>query len=1021
MEFFIVNSNTSAILGLIASQKLNLIKRIESVYIQNEYTEVINKYQDVFSGIGCISQKCSISLEANAKPVVNPIRRVAFPLLEPLKQSLEELKREKIIEKVEGPSDWVNALVLVRKPNGKLRICLDPKDLNNVIKREYCRIPTFEEVSSKLAGATIFSTLDATSGFYQIPLDDESSKLCTFGTPYGRYKFLRLPYGIKCAPEIFQERFKSIFDKIEGSDIYIDDLIIWGRNKQEHDLRLKKVLDTARENNVKFNLNKCKFGQKEIKYMGHIINNKGISPDNSKIKAISEMPCPKNKQDIQRLLGMLTYVSRFIKNFSDKTEPLRSLLKKENEFIWDEDKEKAFVDLKETLTTNPVLQFFDINKQSVISVDSSKSGVGACLLQNNLPCAYASKALTDTQTRYAQIEKELYAVCFGLTKFYQYIFGRRVIVETDHQPLISIFKKPLNKCPARLQRMLLQLQKFDFELRYKPGKDLLLADALSRAYLVEKEVDLLDDDIEGHVCMVKLELNATPEKINEFVIETNKDTVLNDLKELIKNGWPNSNKKVKNQVKIFCPYKSELTVIDGLIFRNNCLVVPKSLQKEMLDRIHYSHLGVNKCIKLAQDSLFWPGMVDQIRQKISNCHQCLTYANSQNKEPLKPHEIPALPWNKIGCDIFEIKGKKYLLVIDYFSKYVEVAELLNNPTSHMVITNLKSIFARHGIPVTFVSDGGPQFTSQEFKTFSRQWEFKHIVSSPTYAQSNGMAERHIQTIKKMFKKIFNEKKDLYMALLHYRTTPIFENISPSEILMSRKLRTNLIITKNQSKPRIAKEYNKTIIKEKQELQQKYYNKNATKNLPELYTNQSVYVQTKPNGNWFLGKVVSKLRDRTYRLQMNNGSMLIRNRKFIKPVGNKHFLNNSENHYSSAKEENHNEIKYFIELKDDDNISNDKESVREERVVVDFENRLENEQCETTEDDNHNEESVNDGDSESNSDASSVYEESITIVVDENKMRDSSESDSDLEAKFIKKTCITSSGRISRPPPKRNQF
>lgn len=155
--------------------------------------------------------------------------------------------------------------------------------------------------------------------------------------------------------------------------------------------------------------------------------------------------------------------------------------------------------------------------------------------------------------------------------------------------------------------------------------------------------------------------------------------------------------------------------------------------------------------------------------------------------------------------------------------------------------------------------------------------------------------------------------------------------------------------------------------------------------------------------------------------MNNGSMLIRNRKFIKPVGNKHFLNNSENHYSSAKEENHNEIKYFIELKDDDNISNDKESVREERVVVDFENRLENEQCETTEDDNHNEESVNDGDSESNSDASSVYEESITIVVDENKMRDSSESDSDLEAKFIKKTCITSSGRISRPPPKRNQF
>ena len=359
LEFFIVKSNTSAILGLTACKQLNLITRIDSINVQNnEYSKVINKYGDIFTGIGCIETKCSINLVPNAIPVINPIRRVAFPLMEPLKQCLEELTRDKIIEKVEGPSDWVNALVLVRKPNGKLRICLDPKDLNNVIKREYCKIPTFEEISSNLAGATIFSTLDATNGFYQIPLDEESSKLCTFGTPYGRFRFLRLPYGVKCAPEIFQDRFKNIFSNIEGTDIYIDNIIIWGRNKIEHDIRLNKVLDRARENNVKFNLNKCKFGQTEIKYMGHRINENGISPDESKIKAISEMPSPKNKQDVQRLLGMLTYVSRFIKNFTNKTEPLRSLLKNEVEFIWDDEKEKAFKNLKEILTTNPVLQFF---------------------------------------------------------------------------------------------------------------------------------------------------------------------------------------------------------------------------------------------------------------------------------------------------------------------------------------------------------------------------------------------------------------------------------------------------------------------------------------------------------------------------------------------------------------------------------------------------------------------------------------------------------------------------------------
>lgn len=173
--------------------------------------------------------------------------------------------------------------------------------------------------------------------------------------------------------------------------------------------------------------------------------------------------------------------------------------------------------------------------------------------------------------------------------------------------------------------------------------------------------------------------------------------------------------------------------------------------------------------------------------------------------------------------------------------------MINNLTSNFIIKNLKSVFARHGVPVTVVSDGGPQFSSEEFKNFSREWEFQHIISSPTYAQSNGMAERHIQTIKKMFKKIYDDKKDLYMALLHYRTTPVFENISPSEILMSRKLRTNIIITKNQLKPKIAKEYNEVVIKEKQKLQQTYYNKSVVNDLPELCVNQQAYIQTVPKG------------------------------------------------------------------------------------------------------------------------------------------------------------------------------
>ena len=451
LDFYVVNSDTQAILGLDSSINLNLIMRVDSLdsVNANEYTDIIKKYKDLFSGIGCIKKKYHIEIEPDAKPVIYPCRKVAVPLLNSLKHSLEDLERQQIIKKVEGASKWVNPLVLVKKPDGKLRICLDPQALNKVIKREYCQIPTLEQIVSKLNGATVFSTLDATQGFYQVPLDEASMDLCTFGTPFGRYKFLRMPYGIKSAPEVFQTIFKEIFN-IKGADTYIDDLLVWGRTKEEHDARLKQVLEIAHKNNVRFNLSKCKFGQKQIKYMGHIISDKGLSPDYDKIKAINEITEPVNKQDVQRLLGMLTYVSKFIKNFSEITDPLRSLLRKDVEFMWESEHKVAFQKLKNILTSKPVLQFYDVNAETVVSVDASCSGLGACLKQNNLPCAYASRAMTETQCRYAQIEKELLGITFGLNRFHEYIFGKRVIVETDHLPLISIFKKPLNKCPAKV-------------------------------------------------------------------------------------------------------------------------------------------------------------------------------------------------------------------------------------------------------------------------------------------------------------------------------------------------------------------------------------------------------------------------------------------------------------------------------------------------------------------------------------------------------------------------------------------
>lgn len=189
-----------------------------------------------------------------------------------------------------------------------------------------------------------------------------------------------------------------------------------------------------------------------------------MNPDNSKIEAIINIPKPNDKTDLQRFLGLVTYISKFVENLSEKTAPLRLLLKNDEEFIWESIHDRAFNNSKICLSKYPCLSFFNVNEPVVLSVDASKNGLGATLMQNKKPCAHASRALTTTQSNYAQIEKKLLAVLFGWERFHQYVYGKRFCVETDHKPLISIIKKPIAQCPARLQRMLVQLRKYDFEL-----------------------------------------------------------------------------------------------------------------------------------------------------------------------------------------------------------------------------------------------------------------------------------------------------------------------------------------------------------------------------------------------------------------------------------------------------------------------------------------------------------------------------------------------------------------------------
>ena len=873
LEFMIVDGNVQNVLGKRSCSELKLVKRVDAIE-----RCITDDYADVFQGLGCIKDVIHhIKLDENARPVVHPPRRVPITLRSRVKDELDRMEALGVAERVHEPSDWVNSMVTVIKPNGKLRICIDPRDLNKAIKREHFPTKTVEEVVARMPNAKIFSVLDASSGFWQIELDQESSKLCTFNTPFGRYRFKRLPFGICSAQDVFQDVMSEIFSGIEGIEVIVDDLLIWGENQQQHDERLRQVLERARQKNLKLNKEKSQIALDEISYIGHVLSKEGLKPDPQKVRAITEMNRPQNKEELQRFLGMVTYVAKFIPNFSQISTPLRQLLEKETDWHWTEIQEESFNSLKTLVTQSPVLRYFDVGKPVKISVDASSGGLGAVLLQNDQPVAYASKALSRSQINYAQIEKEMLAVVFGCTRFHDYIYGLKEIqVETDHKPLESILKKPLHQAPMRLQRMILQIQKYPLIVTYRPGKELLIADTLSRAYLPDEGGNILDEELEVNLINT---LPISENKLELIKYETLQDPPLQQLKQTVITGWPERKYDCPHTITPYWNCRDEISVHDGILFKGERVIIPKKLQPKMLQIIHGAHLGVEKCKRRARDVLYWPGMNAQVEDMVLNCQVCAQYRKSNRKEPLLPHDVPQRPWAKVGGDLFEVGGQTFMILVDYYSGFFEI-DNLKQTKSENVIRCCKAQFARYGIPDTLITDNGPQFSSTEFRQFSNEYQFKHKTSSPHYPQSNGMAERAVQTAKRLLIKAKEDKKDPYLSLLDLRNTPKSNLLgSPAQRLMGRRTKTLLPTSSKLLEPKVIKT---TIVRselqEERRRQKQSYDRHA-KELTTLQPGQNVRVQF---GKQWRPAVVTSVSSepRSYNIKTPDGQTYRRNRRHL---------------------------------------------------------------------------------------------------------------------------------------------
>ena len=648
-SIYVIKDLKNNLLGLPAITALQLLIKVDSIQPGN----VQQSFPKLFQGLGTLKGDYQIQLKPDAKPyALYTARNVPIPLRGKVKQELERMEKLGVISKMDKPTLWCAGMVVVPKKSGDVRICVDLKPLNESVLRETHPLPGVDETLAQLTGATVMSKLDANSGFWQIPLAKESRELTTFITPFGRYCFNKLPFGISSAPEHFQKRMSTVLDGLVGVLCLMDDILIFGKDQKEHDVRLTTVLERIQAAGVTLNKDKCEFNKTSLTFLGHTIDGKGISPDPQKTAAINKMASPKSTSELRRFMGMVNQLGKYSPRIAELSKPMRELLSSKRAWNWGPAQEESFVKVKAELTTHTVLALYDPQADTKISADASSHGLGAVLLQNQKkewrPVAYASRSMSETETRYAQIEKEALAITWACEKFSTYILGKHISIETDHKPLVPLLgNKHLDNLPPRVLRFRLRLMRFSYSIQHVPGKLLYTADTLSRAPLREEyDTQTLQrqSEVESFINTITSQLPASQQRLQVYQKAQAADPVCSRVITYCKSGWPKSCNDP--EVKPYWTVKGNLTLHDELLLYGGRIVVPKQLQKETVQKIHTGHQGIVRCRLRAVSSVWWPGISKQLEHFVQQCPECVKLTPNP-REPLMPTPLPKHPWEKV--------------------------------------------------------------------------------------------------------------------------------------------------------------------------------------------------------------------------------------------------------------------------------------------------------------------------------------------------------------------------------------
>lgn len=766
----------------------------------NKFSELINlKYPTLFDNNLLTPIKnfvIDLRVKEGTTPVFAGARAVPHAIRHKVEKSLWGMVDKGILKPVKS-SNWASPLVVVHKSDDSLRICIDPKrTLNPCLVDDFYPIPCVEDLFVEIGGHELYSVIDLTGAFQQLKLSDKSSELVTINTHVGLFQFLRLPFGIKVASAAFQRVIDQILKQFPWAKAYIDDIIVTAHSRAEMEDRLGKLFDALHKCGAKVNLHKCKFFERRIEFLGHVVSREGVFASEKKIEAVVQAKRPQNVKELQSFIGLVTYLHRFVPRLSEKLNPLFELLIKNKQFIWKESQQQSFQAIKDEIAKGKFLTHFSQEKDLKLCTDACDIGIAAVLCHEDdkglLPIVFKSRTLSDAEKKYPILHKELLAVVYAVEKFYKYIYGRKIVLYTDHQPLVSIIKAGLALPTAvtRVQRYLLRLNPYDLFPIYKPGKLNVLADFASRFPMAESQSDA-DRDEERRTVRVNCITDAQCVNLAKIKLATKNDDLLIKLKECMLTGFPK--KKLSPELRPFLAIRSQLDNFDDVLLCESRVIVPAALRPAVLKMLHEHHLGVVRSKQLARKYFYWPGLNNELEKMVRACKTCMEVDADRLPKVFVPWPAPTRPFERVHLDFFDALSRRFLLLVDAFSRWTEIFPMQKTDASH-VVAILRKIFLTFGNPILIVTDNGPPFSSKEFHEFCTSSSIKLIKSPPYHPASNGICERWVQSSKILFKKImgstYSENK-LFHVLEALRTSPTTEGIIPSHVIFSYRRRTKL--------------------------------------------------------------------------------------------------------------------------------------------------------------------------------------------------------------------------------------